>query len=200
MPPDSEYRPGRCDGCLLQPAFCVCATLPGVRVPVEVVVVRHWRERGKTSNSGRLVPGCVRGARLLDFGARDAPLDPAEVVAPGSWLVFPEGSVDADDAPPAPARPAAAPQRIVLLDGTWGQARRMSHRIPGLADLPRLALPPPRASVRRLRRPPAPWAVSTLEATALALEALGHAAASDALHAAYDRFYVAVRRQAGRPA
>jgi DTW domain-containing protein YfiP len=73
----------------------------------------------------------------------------------------------------------------------------MSHRIPGLSALPRLAIGPPRTGVKRLRAPHAPWAVSTIEAGALALEAVGEAAACDALHKVQDLFWTRMKAQAG---
>lgn len=188
----------RCGRCYLQPPFCICPALLRGRAAVPVRVIRHFRERGKLSNSGRLVELVLDNAQVIDFGERDVALDAAAAAPPGSWLVFPAGSADATDAPQAPQQPREAPAALVLLDGTWGQARRMSHRIPGLAALPRLALPPPRPGVVRLRRPHQPWAVSTIEATALALEAIGDREASELLHRTWDLLVRAVWTQSGR--
>lgn len=198
MPPTPPAPPTRCVRCHLHGPFCVCADLPRIETAVQVVVVRHWKERRRTSNTGRLVHQCVSGSALVDFGGRGESFDPQMATPPGAWLVFPRGSDDATDAPPDPTLPESRPRAIVLLDGSWGQARRMSHRIPGLSDLPRLALPPPRADVPRLRQPHAPWAVSTVEAAALALSAVGEPAACDALYDAFDLFVSRVRAQAGR--
>lgn len=203
MSPASHAPEPPCARCRLQSAFCVCAALPRIQTDVAVVVVRHWKERHRTSNTGRLVHLCIPDSLLVDFGARGETFDPRLATPPGAWLVFPRGSEDATDAPPEPRVPdpshaEAPPQSIVLLDGSWGQARRMSHRIPGLSDLPRLALPPPRGGVRRLRKPHVPWAVSTVEAAALALSAVGEQAACDGLYDAFDLVVSQVRAQAGR--
>ena len=197
--PPIEARAGRCTRCWLQFAFCICADLPRVRVPLRVVVVRHWRERKKTSNTARLIELCLEPADIFDHGVRDHPFDPEPVTRAGSWLVFPEDTGESPAAPPSapPGRPATLPKALVLIDGTWGQARRLSHRVPGLSDLPRLALPPARPVSDRLRRPHAPWAVSTVEAAALAMEALGLSSAGDALYAAQALFVRRVRAQAG---
>ncbi len=160
-------------------------------------MLRHWRERTKSSNTGRILALAVEGAVVADYGVWDEPFDPSPALVEGAWLVFPADSTEAKQPAPTPKVPARPPAAIVLLDGTWGQARRMSHRIPGLRALPRLAIGPPRPAVQRLRTPHAPWAVSTIEAGALALEAVGDTAASDTLHAVQALFWTRMKAQAG---
>ncbi|HEV2300778.1 MAG TPA: DTW domain-containing protein [Stellaceae bacterium] len=78
---------------------------------------------------------------------------------------------------------------IVLLDGSWKEAKSLWWRNPWLLKLRRLVLDPARPSrYRRLRREPRRQALSTLEAAALALSHLdsrsGAAAALEARLAA----------------
>lgn len=84
---------------------------------------------------------------------------------------------------------------IVLLDGTWSQAKTLWWRNPWLLKLHRLVLNPPRpARMDRLRREPRREALSTIEAAALALRHLEkEPAAADALLAALDRLMAAQR-------
>jgi DTW domain-containing protein YfiP len=75
---------------------------------------------------------------------------------------------------------------LIVPDGSWTQARRMTQRLPALRTLPRLALPAPPPGLR-LRRPHVTGGMSTLEAVAGAFEAVGaphDAARLLALHAA----------------
>ncbi len=44
----------RCPRCLLRPARCLCALVVPVTARTEVIVVRHIKERYKTSNTARL--------------------------------------------------------------------------------------------------------------------------------------------------
>jgi len=88
---------------------------------------------------------------------------------------------------------------IVLLDGTWSQAKTLWWRNPWLLKLQRLVLnPPDPARFGRLRREPRPEALSTLEAASLVLR---HAEpgpeAADALLAVLDRVIAAC---GGQPA
>jgi DTW domain-containing protein YfiP len=87
---------------------------------------------------------------------------------------------------------------IVLLDGTWSQAKTLWWRNPWLLKLHRLVLNPARpARLGRLRREPRREALSTIEAAALVLR---HAEkgpeAADALLARLDRLMGAARRPA----
>jgi DTW domain-containing protein len=127
-----------------------------------LLVLRHVLERGKPSNTGRLAALALPSCDLVEYALPGAALDEAPLREPGTWLLYP-----GDGAPPA-----GAPRRLVVLDATWSQARRMLHRIPGLRGLPRLSLPAPAAPVERMRTPPLAGGMATLEAIARALEAL----------------------------
>jgi DTW domain-containing protein YfiP len=77
-------------------------------------------------------------------------------------------------------RPQMARLRgIVVLDGTWSQAKSLWWRNAWLLKLPRLLIAPTQPSIYgRLRKEPRRSYVSTLEAAALALEALGEPSAT----------------------
>jgi DTW domain-containing protein YfiP len=78
---------------------------------------------------------------------------------------------------------------VVLLDGSWKEAKTLWWRNPWLLKLHRLVVNPPApARIGHLRREPRREALSTLEATALVLRHLEPGpAAADALLAALDR-------------
>jgi DTW domain-containing protein YfiP len=85
---------------------------------------------------------------------------------------------------------------IVLLDGTWSQAKTLWWRNPWLLKLHRLVLNPPSpARLGRLRREPRREALSTLEAAALVLRHLEKGPeAADALLATLDGLMAAQQR------
>jgi len=98
--------------------------------------------------------------------------------------------LDRDGEPAADPLPALERlQGIVLLDGTWSQAKTLWWRNPWLLKLHRLVLNPPRPGrLGRLRREPRREALSTIEAAALVLRhAEATPAAAEALSAALDR-------------
>jgi len=177
--------PGRCPRCWLVRPYCVCAQIPALAPPVELVIVRHHAEARRSSGTARLALLAIPGARLVECGAdldvASTALAERFAAAPGStWLLFPDGG--------ASAAPAPAPRRLVVLDGTWREARRMLRRLPALHPLPRLALPAAPPPPLRLRRAPSAESRSTLEAIADALALLGDEGSARALHELYRRF------------
>ena len=109
----------------------------------------------------------------------------------GAWLLFPDG-------PPLTAAPPVPPRCVIVLDGTWDQARHMRQRFVALRGLPILRLPDAAAPARRLRAAPAPGMVSTIEAIARAVRLLESDAKACQLEALFD---LACERAAasGRP-
>jgi DTW domain-containing protein YfiP len=67
------------------------------------------------------------------------------------------------------------PVTLVVVDGTWSQARKVVRRNPTLARLPRLAFEPETPSEYRIRREPSAECVSTIEALMIALGKLERA-------------------------
>lgn len=142
-------------------------------------MLRHALERYKHSNTGRLVGLAVRGARVVDWAVRGEPL-PELTLGDDAQLLWPEG--------PVAVAPPTAPVHLVVLDGTWPQARRMVQRISGLRGVRRLALAPPAHALVRLRRTRTAEEMSTLEAVAQALGFLEGPAVAAPLRALHDAF------------
>jgi len=162
----------RCERCALRP--CACDLLSPLPVSTRFVVLRHVREAAKSSNSARWATLLVPGCELRTWAGRPDAAAHRDLGRPGDCLLFPEGG-----AVPQPGSPGAVPERVVVLDGTWRQVRRMLRALPAVQRLPRLSLGP-RAPRVRLRAPPGPGYLSTLEAIAGAVallegEALGRA-------------------------
>ncbi|TWU43126.1 DTW domain protein [Novipirellula aureliae] len=68
--------------------------------------------------------------------------------------------------------PSERPDQLIILDGTWHHAKTMMRDIPRLRRLPRFRLAPASPGRYRIRREPNAFALSTLEATLSALQAL----------------------------
>ena len=182
---------------------------------VFVLILQHPHEQREVLSTASLITTMLRQAKLaigLSWpGLARALGGPAE---PSRWAVLHLGA----------ARPAATERRelsllgrngepvenpsailaglrgVVILDGTWSQAKTLWWRNPWLLKLHRIVLDPPRpARLGRLRREPRREALSTIEAAALALRHLeAGPQAADALIGALDGMMQSVRRPAGR--
>ena len=88
----------------------------------------------------------------------------ATLVADAALLFPGDGAEDPEALPDGP------PRTLVVLDGTWSQARKLLLANPALAALPRIGLAPTRPSQYKIRREPAAHCLSTVEAV---VETLG---------------------------
>jgi DTW domain-containing protein YfiP len=178
----SRIPPGRCARCLYRLEWCLCAEIPRLETRTRIVIVRHHRERFRSSNTGRLAHLALASSALCDVGG-PARLT-VDALDPAAWLLFPEGE-------PRTEAPVPPPAAVIALDASWHQARRMRQKLPALQGRRVLALAP-QAAPARMRKAPEPTRVSTIEAIAATLRLLGEPAAADAL----DRlFALAIERQ-----
>jgi DTW domain-containing protein YfiP len=165
----------RCPDCLLHRSLCVCALIPRVETRTRVVLVMHQLELNKPTNTGRLAVRCLPNSQVLVRGRDADHRTPVEL--PGQpLLLFPHAGA----LPLERFRDADRPVTLVVPDGTWRQAARVRRRVPGLDQVPCVALPP-RDSSYRLRQSVRPGRLSTMEAIARALGVLEGQAVEDPL-------------------
>ena len=183
-----RFRAERCAECGLHDSLCACASAPRVPLQTPVVVVQHNKDCRKPTNTVRILTACLPNCVVTRYAVRGADFDarPLAETPQVDWcLLFPrvaeelEGTCsEALDVPAFRHLPASPRRRgIVVVDGTWAQARRMRRRLEALRSLPTFELPP---------GPPTRWTVraqsdgarmSTAEATIRALAICEGAAA-----------------------
>lgn len=170
----------------------------GIASRLRFIVLMHVYERQRASNTGKLVEVLLPGSEVLFHNVEwdVARLRSLIAAAEGrAFAVFPSpnavsfaefflgnASIESETGrlPPtvAPglirerATTNGIPQPLlaVLVDGTWGQAKRMWRHLP---DLPHVVLSPRGHSEFHWRRQSAEGRISTVEAAALLLEDLG---------------------------
>lgn len=176
-----------CPRCERPASACLCAGLPAPPLAhrIELLILQHPAEAGHAKNTAALLTLGLQSARLL----RGEIFDPA-LATTGTALLYPGEAAEAEPADVS---------RLVLLDGSWRQSRRLLAANPWLAALPRLALPaqPGRYALRRAHRS---GQLSTLEAGLHALALLeGGPARFEPLWAAFETFIQAglYRRETG---
>lgn len=176
-----------CPRCERPVPTCLCATLPAPPLAhrSELLILQHPAEAGHAKNTAALLTLGLQSARLLRGEVFDASLAPA-----GTALLYP--------GEPGTLQPAQV-RRLILLDGSWRQSRRLLAANPWLATLPRLSLPeqPGRYAIRRAHRPDQ---LSTAEAGLHALALLeGESERFEPLWAAFEAFVQAglYRRETG---
>jgi DTW domain-containing protein YfiP len=160
----------RCAACERPASVCLCSELVPVRTDTRVVILQHPRESGVPIGTARLAELALSNSERhvgVDFSS-SARL--AEVLADRqapAVLLYP-----GPEARDLAENPPEGPVTLVVIDGTWWQAKKLFKKNPLLWSLPRYALSPAVPSRYRIRREPALHCVSTIEAITQALTLL----------------------------
>jgi DTW domain-containing protein len=173
-------------------SLCICALLPRIATRTRVVVLLHQLEAVKPTNTGIVAARCLANSAVVYRGR--APVGAATETLEAALQ---SGIADIADADPVLLfpHPSATPlaawprgdRRLVLVvpDGTWPQVARARGRVKALARMPCVSLPEAAARIDRLRAPPQPGRLATLEAVAAALGILEGPAVGAALMRVY---------------
>jgi DTW domain-containing protein len=160
-----------CERCRRPTVVCYCAHIPTLPTRTKIVLLQHPRERrmgiGTAHMAHLALPNSI--VRVAYDFARDPVVQailterspsPVAVLFPGP------------DARDVATLPPGEPLTLIVIDGTWSQARSLLRSNPALAALPRVAFAPRKPSDYRIRRQPAEFCVSTIEALAEVLSIL----------------------------
>ena len=156
-----------CPQCRRPTQVCVCAAIRPVPSRTRVAFLQHPREARMPVSTCRLAHLSLPNSELhIGMRAEGSARLEALARAPGTMVLFPgPGSTDVTEL-------TAPPTTLLVVDGTWINARKLVQRSPLLAALPRLGFVPAAPSTYRIRKEPAAHCLSTIEAVAHVLEAL----------------------------
>jgi hypothetical protein len=181
-----------CPHCLKPAALCVCDAVAPVANRVELVILQHPQEQDRTLGTARLAVRCLARASLkvgLSWPSLSKML--GREADPKRWAVLYLGSAAA--ARLAPGRDVVvavdrkgesladqdtvlrAIEGVILLDGTWSQAKALWWRNAWMLKCRRIILGPAHPSrYASLRKEPRGDALATIEAAGLLLARLEH--------------------------
>jgi DTW domain-containing protein len=171
--------------------LCLCPELEALPSRVSLLVLQHPQEQDVELGTARLLTVQVKGAVLrAGLSWPNLPKALGRNVDPRRWAVMHMGSKEdvarapkggmvlldrAGEIDPASSLVLADLEGIVLLDGTWSQAKTLWWRNAWLLKLRRLVINPDfRSAYGTIRKEPRRESVSTLEAGAFALARLNH--------------------------
>lgn len=168
---------------------CFCDRITILPTRTRILLLQHPRERNMGIGTARMAHLALPQSRLyvgLDFA--EDPEARAAVDSSDTYVLFP-----GPDALPVERLPRDRAITLVVLDGTWWQARKLLRLNPAIASLPRIAFHPRRPSGYLIRKEPAEFCVSTIEALA---EVLGSIEPEGArFERLLDPFHAMVARQ-----
>ena len=144
---------------------------------MKITLLTHFKEFEKRSNTGRLVVDVLGEAAEQVLWDR---LNPSaklleEIAGGGVALIYP-GSMDeaGDD--------MTGIHQVILIDGTWHEARKIYQRSPYLQDIRRICLSTGEKSVYNLRKNQKEFGLCTAECVIEVLRLSGNIAEAERLH------------------
>jgi hypothetical protein len=183
-------KPIACPRCTKPIALCICDRIEPVETRLRVVMLQHPQEDDEILGTAKLVELTLPNAEIR-VGLSWASLDHAlgkNNLNKDRWAVLAGAKLQVELPDAAKGRTVVVVDRhgrlrdlerhgldgIIVLDGTWSQAKTLWWRNAWLLRLPRIVLTPREPSMYgRLRKEPRREYVSTLEAIADVLPALG---------------------------
>lgn len=144
--------------------------------------MQHASEQKRASNSGRLLAQTI-GATIIPYGQKGVPFIPSSIPKDDTRLLFPEGPVD---------RPLTAPSNLVVIDGSWAQARKIRTRQKALRGIPtlRVEVHPTPMLRKQISEGRGPTALAVAQALAL----FGEANAARAIREGYQELHGLLRK------
>jgi DTW domain-containing protein YfiP len=209
-----------CPRCGKPLSLCVCEGIEPIDNRIGLLILQHPQEQDKELGTARLTALHFKDA-VFRVGLSWPSLAKAlgRPADPKRWAILFLGSARPSDFPPdaemavldrkgmplpSQGRELAGIEGIVLLDGTWAQAKTLWWRNPWVLKGKRIALKPKRRSLYgKLRREPRREGLSTLEAAGMLLSRLEDRPEIEAsLHKTFSRLlakYRALHEPGGPP-
>jgi len=169
---DAEAAPAARDTCRrCGRAICLCAHLPsdgGCVTRTAFVVVQSRHEYFNANSTGRIAQLGLRNCSLIWDSDNDEIIQRPSL-PPTAGVLFPGAG-----ATMLGPGVGAAPPALVVIDGTWSQAKRMLRKNAWLQQLPRYEFPTriDQPSTYRFRKQPKAHFLSTVECISRVLQAV----------------------------
>src|SRR5690348_17714684 len=179
-----------CQRCLKPLPLCICDAITPIENRISLLILQHPQEQDRALGTARVTALQLKNT-VLKIGLSWPSLSKAlgrPVADPSRWAVLYLGSAKAADLEPSSEivaidRKGAVEadqcgilrdiEGVVLLDGTWSQAKALWWRNPWMLKCQRVILNPAQPSrYGRLRREPRRDTLSTIEAAAMLIGAL----------------------------
>nr|WP_269783552.1 DTW domain-containing protein [Marinibactrum halimedae] len=191
----------RCLRCQLKMHQCLCQWRLTANSPVDFILILHRKEVLKPTNTGRLIADTFpKHTYVFEWNRTEPPVALLQLLQSPERdcrLIFPKTDMD-NTAESSPMNNSNIGHKkrttLVILDGSWREAKKMYAKSPWLKSVPLLdigeSIKQHQASNQyTLRQAPKEQQLSTVEAMILAIHALEHHNTAEVLHDYYDVFH-----------
>jgi hypothetical protein len=189
-PSEADQAAAECPRCRKPVPLCICESVTPIQSRISLLILQHPQEQDRALGTARLAALHFKDA-VVKIGLSWPSLAKAlgrDVVDPARWAVLYLGSakvsdlgIDTDIVALTRKGEVADNQRaimssiegVVLLDGSWSQAKALWWRNPWMLKCQRVILGPKQPSrYGALRREPRRDGLSTIEAAGMLISAL----------------------------
>lgn len=159
-----------CLDCGLHKTLCLCDLIPSLTLRTKICLIIHHRELKRTTNTGRLAIKSLVNSEMHIRGEKNKnALDLTSVLTPNyrTLLFFPNDQ--ARELNSTLIHESSLPIQLLVPDGNWRQASKVSTRQPELKNIEHVKISLPNTGSQHLRAEHFSEGMSTLQAIALAL-------------------------------
>lgn len=188
---EEQFR-DRCDDCFRPVAQCYCHAITPVDTRTEFLILQHRRERVHPFNSARIAARALKNCKLVCD--RNEQLAEMQLpIKPSAGLLYPSPGARLLDQVP----PDELPEQLVVIDGTWHQAKTLYRDVDVLRTLPCFALAPSSPGQYQIRLEPDASSLSTVEAIAAAVQQMEPE--NGGVNRLLDGFHAMIEKQLAHP-
>ncbi|MBT2955927.1 tRNA-uridine aminocarboxypropyltransferase [Vibrio anguillarum] len=173
----------RCAYCQVATQYCLCGHQPDMDTDIAVLLLVSENEVFKPSNTGRLIADVIKETYVYQWNRTEPHAEMLALLNNPAYqpvVIFPEEYVD--EKPRVMQSPPSAHDKhkplLILLDGSWREARRMFRKSPYLDALPVMSIAPKSVSQYMMRKSDNEQHLSTAEVASLVLVEVGEHQAS----------------------
>lgn len=180
----------RCDACQMPQRGCICEYRVQVPAKARFWLLTHRKELYKPTNTGRLIVDTIQYSEVFEWNRTEPDARLLEMLKSDRfdpYIVFPEGEGYRERMVEFTQKPEREPV-LIILDGTWRQARKMFRQSEYLQSLPVIQPETQRETRYNLRKPNESHHLCTAEVAAVMLDQIGDPASAQVLDAYFDIF------------
>ncbi|WP_114764413.1 tRNA-uridine aminocarboxypropyltransferase [Vibrio rhodolitus] len=177
----------RCNHCQVASKHCICDYQPDIDSDVAVMLIVSDNEVFKPSNTGRLILDTVKEGYAFQWSRTEPDEQMLALLSDPNYqplVVFPADYVDNKArVVSSELKPFCDGKKplLILLDGSWREARRIFRKSPYLDNLPVVSIQPQAISQYMMRKSDNDQHLATAEVAIMVLEQLGETLASTTL-------------------
>lgn len=150
-----------CYKCFRPATHCVCGLIAPFTAHCGILILQHPNEQRKFYSTAKLVAQGVTNCRILRGVEFEPGVIEEAIAGQEPYLLFP--SADAVSCETVPLKPNST---VIVIDGTWSEAKKIVFRNPVLRTLPAISFSQPLRSNYRIRKQPRDHCLSTIESIA----------------------------------